>query len=151
MNTITFTNNSTKLNADTMNSFQSNIKAAIDDNTNKINKVNTTLTNKINSSIVGNNNYIQLIDGTQICFGKITLSNLLSPKHTTITVKLPNAFKTADYTVIITKFQGEGNFSHVIEEVRSLTTSSFEIHTWNDLEQTAEIKGYMYIAIGKYK
>ena len=30
-------------------------------------------------------------------------------------------------------------------------TSSFEIHAWNDLEQTAEIKGYMYIAIGKYK
>ena len=100
--------------------------------------------------------WIRYQDGTQICYGNVTLSSIFNsawgaiwetPAISTV-VTFPKAFKSVPYVTL----QGSGGYSATAETINRSTTKIGPVTFWRPTKHTDAIEfGMQYIAIGRWK
>lgn len=106
---------------------------------------------KFVSIIEKGNNYIKCSDGALISFGTVSVGQISAGSEKRISVSLSQSYVDSNYCVLLTKKGTGGYWTYVMESVISRTTSGFVISTWNNANNTANLEGMDYYAIGKWK
>lgn len=108
----------------------------------------------INGKIIdsSSSNYIKFEDGTCMVWGVYdTTITLPGGSGTTIICNLPITMKDTNYIPTISKKDGGNGFSYLIDNVGTKGTTSFNVNIWNNSGGEANVLGYYWQVMGKWK
>ena len=118
-----------------------------------LNEMQNKMIENIESANESNDNYLKLIDGTLICWGKTDVFNISAGTSITKDITLPQSFINSNYTVICSMANGGEYWANGLAfRGNSYSTSTLRILVGNYIGgATAQNIQASYIAIGRWK
>lgn len=120
---------------------------------NNLNEMQNILNSNIETANDSDINYVKLIDGTLICWGKTDIFDITYGTAVEREINLPESFVDTSYVVTCSITSGGGFWANGVEfRGQPLTTSSIKLYAGNYISGgTAQNIQGAYIAIGRWK